>query len=49
MICAGYSDSSSFTSDCHGDSGGPLQCEENGLWKLYGVVSWGSPLCNGHD
>lgn len=41
MICAGYSDSSSFASGCHGDSGGPLQCKENGLLKLYGVVSWG--------
>lgn len=49
MICAGYSDSSSFASGCHGDSGGPLQCEENDLWKLCGVVSWGSPLCNGLD
>ena len=49
MICAGYSDSSSFASGCHGDSGDPLQCEENDLWKLCGVVSWGSPLCNGLD
>lgn len=49
MICAGYIDGSSFASGCHGDSGGPLQCEENGRWKLYGIVSWGSPLCNGLD
>ena len=49
MICAGYNDSSSFASACHGDSGGPLQCHEYGRWRLYGVVSWGSPLFNGLD
>jgi len=49
MICGGYNDGANFISGCHGDSGGPLQCEMNGKWFLYGVVSWGSPLCNGLD
>ena len=30
MICAGYNDSSSLASACHGDSGGPLQCHKYG-------------------
>lgn len=49
MVCAGYDNGANFVSSCHGDSGGPLQCEMNGRWVLYGVVSWGSPLCNGLD
>jgi len=50
MICAGYNDGYNFGSGCHGDSGGPLACEHtDGTWKLYGVVSWGSPQCNGLD
>lgn len=49
MICGGYNDGSTFKSACHGDSGGPFQCEDpnTGKWILYGVVSWGSPQCNG--
>jgi len=50
MICAGYHDGTNYSSGCHGDSGGPLVCEQpNGSWKLFGVVSWGSPQCNGLD
>jgi len=50
MICAGYNDGLTYASGCHGDSGGPLACEEtDGRWKLYGVTSWGSPQCNGLD
>lgn len=48
MICAGYNDGFTFTSGCHGDSGGPLACERpDKTWVLHGVVSWGSPQCNG--
>eukprot|EP00111_Clytia_hemisphaerica_P003085 TCONS_00008761-protein len=50
MICAGYNDGMNFGSGCHGDSGGPLACAQtDGSWRLYGVVSWGSPQCNGLD
>jgi len=50
MICAGYNNGYNYASGCHGDSGGPLACEQkDGSWKLFGVVSWGSPQCNGLD
>jgi len=46
-ICAGKTDGSSFSSACHGDSGGPLACiGADGKWKLHGVVSWGDTQCN---
>jgi len=52
MVCGGYNNGWTFKSACHGDSGGPLQCKnpgESGKWIVYGVVSWGSPQCNGLD
>ncbi|XP_046922295.1 ovochymase-1 [Lynx rufus] len=40
-ICGGAAGSSS----CMGDSGGPLQCVQDGQYKLIGIVSWGSSNC----
>uniref|UniRef100_A0A8D2JCD6 chymotrypsin n=1 Tax=Varanus komodoensis TaxID=61221 RepID=A0A8D2JCD6_VARKO len=42
MICAGAAGASS----CMGDSGGPLVCQKDGVWKLVGIVSWGSSRCS---
>lgn len=36
MVCLGGRGSSV----CHGDSGGPLSCLENGRWVLRGAASW---------
>ncbi|XP_029455857.1 ovochymase-1 [Rhinatrema bivittatum] len=41
-FCAGAVGSSS----CMGDSGGPLVCKINGTYKLIGIVSWGSSMCD---
>ncbi|MEE6482123.1 hypothetical protein FKM82_013157, partial [Ascaphus truei] len=45
MICGG---GDGIISSCYGDSGGPLNCQnEEGKWELHGVVSFGSSSgCN---
>jgi len=44
MVCAGEGGINPI-SGCHGDSGGPYVCEENGQWYVHGAVSHGSPRC----
>ncbi|XP_066925213.1 chymotrypsin B-like [Clytia hemisphaerica] len=48
MICAGRGPRDA-TSGCHGDSGGPFVCKNNGRWVLYGSVSWGSGYCDSSE
>ncbi|NXD18111.1 CTRC protein, partial [Nothocercus nigrocapillus] len=44
MVCAG---GDGIVSGCNGDSGGPLNCQREGLWEVEGIVSFGSALgCN---
>ncbi|XP_022080755.1 chymotrypsinogen A-like isoform X2 [Acanthaster planci] len=47
MICAGYLEGERRADTCKGDSGGPLICQSGGVWKLFGVTSWGdNTFCN---
>ncbi len=41
MLCASGHSESGITDACHGDSGGPMVCEENGFFVVRGVTSWG--------
>uniref|UniRef100_A0AAV2LJW0 Uncharacterized protein n=1 Tax=Knipowitschia caucasica TaxID=637954 RepID=A0AAV2LJW0_KNICA len=40
MLCAGHMEGGKDS--CQGDSGGLLVCENNGVWTLAGITSWGS-------
>ena len=39
MFCAGYQGGRIDT--CAGDSGGPLLCQKDGRWTIYGITSFG--------
>ncbi|XP_060744879.1 transmembrane protease serine 5 [Tachysurus vachellii] len=40
MLCAGHTEGN--IDACQGDSGGPLVCQDDNVWRLVGVVSWGT-------
>ena len=39
MFCAGFE--KGRTDTCAGDSGGPLLCEKDGKWTIFGITSFG--------
>jgi secreted trypsin-like serine protease len=42
MICAqGSTTNGTIVDGCQSDSGGPLVCESDGKWTVYGATSWG--------
>ncbi|XP_038061458.1 neurotrypsin-like [Patiria miniata] len=46
-LCAGLVGTRARADTCQGDSGGPLVCERYGVWKVWGITSWGKDsLCN---
>ncbi|XP_071808484.1 chymotrypsin A-like [Asterias amurensis] len=46
-LCAGQFGTRTRADTCKGDSGGPLVCERYGVWKVWGITSWGmDALCN---
>lgn len=49
MQCAGYTSGTLRADTCKKDSGGPLVCQnKEGVWKLWGVTSWGdNTFCEG--
>jgi len=47
MICSGPLDASAGM--CEGDSGGMLACQTDGIWTLYGALSFGPPNEEGNS
>lgn len=51
MLCTGTVNGT--FDPCHGDSGGPLICEnktrDRSFWYVWGVISWGDRVCAQKD